>query len=274
MKALDLVREAAARIGGDSARLDAELIVAHALGMSREALLLTNPDAAADAADGLVARRTAGEPVAYILGRQEFWSLEFAVGPGVLFPRAETETLIAAALRLFPRDRALRILDLGTGSGALMLAALSEWPNAAALGVDVSDAALAHAEANARRLGLADRCRVMRSDWTDSVEGRFDLILCNPPYIGAADPVGPGVRKHEPAGALFAGADGLDAYLRIVPAVGALMNEDAAAILEIGWRQADAVLALAAGAGLTGTVERDLAGRDRAVVMRKSGMDF
>lgn len=266
MKALDLVRDAAARIGGETPRLDAELIVAHALGISRERLLLDNPDAAAESAEPFIARRAAGEPVAYILGRQEFWSLDLEVEPGILIPRADTETLIAAAQRLFPADAALRILDLGTGSGALALAALAQWPGATALATDVSDTALAVAARNAARLGFSARCRFRKADWAEGIEERFSLILSNPPYIGEGEATGPGVREHEPHGALFAGQGGLAAYRHIVPALPALLDAEGAAIIEIGWRQADAVLALGRDAGLRGTVERDLAGRDRAVV--------
>lgn len=274
MKALDLVRDAAARIGGETPRLDAELIVAHALGITREALLLGNPEASAEAAEPFIARRTAGEPVAYILGRQEFWSLDLEVGPGILVPRGDTETLIAAAQRLFPADAALRVLDLGTGSGALALAALAEWPQATALATDVSDTALAVAARNAERLGFSARCRFLKADWAEGVEGRFSLILSNPPYIGEDEATGSGVREYEPHGALFAGPDGLDAYRRIVPALPALLAADGAAILEIGWKQAEAVLALGHEAGLGGAVERDLAGRDRAVVFRRIASVF
>lgn len=274
MKALDLVRDAAARIGGETPRLDAELIVAHALGVSREAMLLGNPDVMAEAAEPFITRRTAGEPIAYILGRQEFWSLDLEVGPGILVPRGETETLIVAAQRLFPADAALRVLDLGTGSGALALAALAEWPQATALATDVSDAALAVAARNAARLGFSARCGFLKADWAEGIEGRFSLILSNPPYIGEDEATGPGVREYEPHGALFAGRDGLSAYRRIVPALTALLEADGAAILEIGWRQAEAVLALGREAGLGGTVERDLAGRDRAVVFRRIASVF
>jgi len=274
MKALDLVRNAAARIGGETPRLDAELIVAHALGISREALLLGNPEVAAEAAEAFIARRAAGEPVAYILGRQEFWSLDLEVGPGILVPRGDTETLIVAAQRLFPADRPLSILDLGTGSGALALTALAEWPGATALATDVSDTALGVAARNAERLGVSARCRFLKADWAEGVEGRFSLILSNPPYIGEDEATGPGVREYEPHGALFAGPDGLDAYRRIVPALPALLEADGAAILEIGWKQAAAVLALGHGAGLEGAVEHDLAGRDRAVVFRHAAAVF
>ncbi|MBB4633561.1 peptide chain release factor N(5)-glutamine methyltransferase [Sphingosinicella soli] len=274
MKALDLVRHAAARIGGETPRLDAELIVAHAMGISREALLLGNLEAAADVAEPFIARRAAGEPVAYILGRQEFWSLDLEVAPGILIPRADTETLIVAAQRLFPAGRRLAILDLGTGSGALALAALSEWTGATALATDVSDTALAVAARNAARLGFAPRCRFLKADWAQGVEGRFTLILSNPPYIGEQEALGAGVREYEPHGALFAGRDGLDAYRRIVAALPALLEAEGAAILEIGWTQAEAVLALGRTHGLAGAVERDLADRDRAIIFRHADAAF
>lgn len=266
MKALDLVRVTAARFGGETARLDAELIVAHALGISREALLLGTHDVDPEAVEVSIARRVRIEPVAYITGHQEFWSLDLEVSPAVLIPRADSETLIAAALTLFAGDRALRILDLGTGSGALALAALSEWPAATALATDVSAAALDVARRNADRLGFADRCAFQQADWAGGIVGAFDLVLCNPPYIACGEAVGPGVREHEPSGALFAGEDGLADYRRIVPALPALLAAGGAAIVESGYRRAADILALGAASGLRGAVAHDLAGRDRAII--------
>jgi release factor glutamine methyltransferase len=265
-----LIRTAAARIGGETPRLDAELIVAHALGVSREALLLGDPDVGdAAAVEALVARRAAGEPVAYILGRQEFWSLDFEVTPDVLIPRADTETLIEAARRRFDRDRPLRILDLGTGSGALIVAALTEWPRASGVASDISPAALAIARRNADRHGVSGRCAFRCADWDAGIEGPFDLVLSNPPYIAATEALGPGVAEHEPGGALFAGADGLDAYRRLVPALPRLLAPRGFAVLEIGHRQAAAVLAIGRASRLEGGVECDLGGRDRAVVFHR-----
>lgn len=270
MKAADLVRAAAARISGDTPRLDAELIAAHALGISREELLLRNPEVDAGDVEPMIARRISGEPVAYITGRQEFWSLDLEVSPAVLIPRPDTETLVAEALKLFRRDLPLHILDLGTGSGALILAALSEWPAATGVATDASPAALAVARRNAERLGLQDRCRFVETDWAAGVEGPFDLVLANPPYIGEHEALGPGVREFEPAAALFAGRDGLDAYRRIVPELPRLLTLGGGAILEIGHLQAEAVLAIGAAAGMTGRVARDLGARDRAIIFQTS----
>lgn len=266
MKALDFVREAASRIGGDTARLDAELIVAHALGIGREALLLGAFDLGdVSAADALIARRMALEPMAYILGHQEFWSLDLVVTPDVLIPRADSETLVAAALAIIPMDAPARVLDLGTGSGALMLAVLSERQFASALATDSSAAALSIARRNAIRLDLADRCEFRVADWAGDIDERFDLVLCNPPYIAVCEEIGAGVSEYEPHAALFAGGDGLDDYRKILPQLLHLLRPGGAAILEIGYRQAGAVLVLGEASGLAGHVECDLAGRDRMI---------
>jgi release factor glutamine methyltransferase len=267
------LRAAAARLAAtsDTPRLDAELLMAHALGVSRSAVLLDPKRfAVPDSFAALVERRMAHEPVAYITGTAEFWSLTFAVGPGVLIPRGDSETLIAATLAHFP-DRAapLQILDLGTGPGTLLLAALSEYPNAQGLGVDASDTALSYARANADALGLSARARFVHGDWAAGIDGRFDLILCNPPYIAVDETLMPDVADHEPAGALFAGVDGLDDYRRIIPELPRLLAPGGAAVVEIGWTQAAAVTALAAAAGLTAQLNRDLGGRDRALLLTR-----
>ncbi|MCP3731670.1 peptide chain release factor N(5)-glutamine methyltransferase [Sphingomonas sp. MG17] len=261
------ITEAAARIDSATPRLDAELLMAHALGVPREAMLLKhlgNP--APDAFAALVDRRLAHEPVAYITGSRGFWSIDLQVGPGVLVPRADSEALIEAAVAHCPdRTARLRILDLGTGPGTLLLAALAEWPGAQGLGIDASDTALDYARRNADALGLADRAAFQRGDWLDGIEGAFDLILCNPPYIGTGEALGAEVRDHEPNEALFAGADGLDDYRRIIPALPARLAPSGIAILEIGWTQADAVSALVRAAGLMPAVRHDLGGRPRVV---------
>lgn len=265
MRAEAALRAAAARI----ARLDAEVLLAHVLACTRGALLL-NPDREVDALafDTLVARRAAGEPVAYIIGEREFWSLPFRVTPDVLIPRPDSETLVEAALEAGPRAR---VLDLGTGSGALLLAVLSEWPNATGIGVDASAAALAIARSNAEALGLAGRADFHLGDWGAGLSERYGLVLCNPPYVEEGAALAPDVRDFEPAAALFAGADGLDDYRRLVPQLPGLLAEGGVAVLEIGWTQAVAVLGLAAEVGLEGEVRRDLAGRDRALVLRVRG---
>ncbi len=264
--------EAAARIGGTSEtpRLDAELLMAHALGMEREALLLGQnrggvPGAFAD----LVARRGAGEPLAYITGRRAFWTIELEVTPAVLIPRPDSETLLEAAVTHFAAAGPATVLDLGTGSGALLLAALDQWPDAHGLGVDRSAAALAVARRNAARLGLAGRARFVRDDWGEGLAGRFDLLLCNPPYVETNAPLPRDVARHEPHAALFAGADGLDAYRRLAPELGRLIAPGGLAAIEIGASQGTAAAALFAAAGLPVAVRQDLAGRDRCLLINR-----
>jgi len=244
--------------------------MAHALGLSREAMLLAHLDAPEPAAfAALVARRLNNEPVAYITGRRAFWTIELAVGPGVLIPRPDSETLIEAAIDHFGDRSPATILDLGTGPGTLLLAALSEWPGARGLGVDASATALDYARGNAEALGLADRATFRLGDWAAGIGERFDLILANPPYVATGDALRADVRDHEPAAALFAGADGLDDYRRIVPTLSALIAPGGAAVLEISATQGDAVAALAAAQGLSTALRHDLAGRPRALIVRR-----
>lgn len=260
--------EAGAALGAVSAtpRLDAELLMAHALGVSRDDLLLRRLDAPVpEGFDALLRRRLAHEPIAYITGTRAFWTIELAVGPGVLVPRPDSETLLQAAVAHFAGRSPRRILDLGTGPGTLLLAALAEWPDAHGLGIDASAEALAYAGRNARALGLEGRAQFGRGDWATGIDGQFDLILANPPYIGTAEHLPPDVRDHEPAIALFAGADGLDAYRRIVPDLARLLAPAGIALLEIGASQADAVSALVRQHRLVPRVHLDLAGLPRAV---------
>jgi release factor glutamine methyltransferase len=265
----DWLREATARLTdvSETPRLDAELIAAHAAGMARESMLLRLRDLLVPRdADALLARRLAHEPVAHITGMRDFWTLSLAVSPDVLIPRPDSETLIETAISYFrgtsgPR----RILDLGTGSGALLLAALDQWPQASGLGVDASDAALQIARANARSCGMDERVRMVRGDWAGRVVGHFDLILCNPPYIPEGTSLSPEVAGHEPHAALFAGADGLDDYRRIIPDLARLLAPGAIALFEIGYDQGASVSALLAEAGFVPEVHRDLGGRDRCV---------
>jgi release factor glutamine methyltransferase len=252
----------------DTARLDAELLMAHALGVSREALLLREMNGPAPARfAALLGRRLAHEPLAYIIGTRDFWTISLSVTPAVLIPRPDSETLIEAALAHFAAAGPMSILDLGTGSGALLLAAMSEWPDAHGLGVDASPGALEVAKGNAEALGLSAEFRL--GNWTDGIVERFDLILCNPPYVETSAALSPEV-MNEPHAALFAGADGLDDYRRIIPQLPALMTQNGAAILEIGSTQAAAVSALADAAGLIVTIHRDLGGRDRCLLLRPS----
>lgn len=252
----------------DTARLDAELLMAQALETSREDLLLRRlDDPVPPGFEPLLARREAGEPVAYITGRRDFWTVELEVGPGALVPRPDTETLIEAALGHF-RGRAPRlILDLGTGPGTLLLAALAEWPEARGIGIDASAEALAYARRNAGRLGLAERAELRLGDWTAGLVGQFDLILCNPPYVEAGADLPRDVAQWEPAKALFAGPDGLDAYRRLAPALAPLLAADGLACLEIGSGQEAAVRALFEAEGFAVASRADLAGIVRCLAL-------
>lgn len=255
----------------DTARLDAELLMAEALGVTRSELLLRHTGAAVpERFAALVSRRMRHEPVAYILGRQEFFGREFLVTPDVLIPRADSETLIEAALDFLPAPR--RILDCGTGSGALLLTMLAERDGAEGVGVDVSLGALAVAAANAARLGLSNRCRMLHRDWTEEGWreglGRFDLIIANPPYVESGAGLAPGVAGWEPAAALFAGADGLDDYRILIPCLPGLLAPAGRVVMEIGATQAPPVSAIAEPAGFHCVVRPDLAGRPRALIMR------
>ena len=267
IRTVDALNEAAARIGGETPRLDAEVLLAHHLGCSRGDLLL-NPDCKFDPQDyeKLVERRANGEPVAHITGTREFWSVTLKVSPAVLIPRPDTETLVEVALKLCAHPPA-RILDLGTGSGALLLACLSEWPNATGLGVDASLAALAVAQENAQSTGLAGRANFQLGDWGEGLNERFDLILSNPPYIAETEEFSEEVRTFEPASALFAGGKGLDDYRRILPQLPGLLNPGGLAVLEIGHKQGPALMAMAADHGFTASLHPDLAGRDRCVAL-------
>ncbi len=269
----EALREATARLSetSDTARLDAELLMAHALGVTRSAMLLHHSRAAVPAAfAALVERRAGHEPVAYILGEQEFYGRTFEVTPDVLIPRADSEAVVAAALEAVPRPA--RVLDLGTGSGALLLTILAECPGAGGFGIDRSPAAVAVARANAAALVPEGAAQIMRRDWT--VEGwaddlgTFDLLVANPPYVETDAPLDPSVRDHEPGGALFAGPEGLDDYRLLVPRLRALLRPHGVAVLEIGAAQAGAVGDLARASGAAVEVARDLAHRDRALILR------
>ncbi|MBV8687077.1 MAG: peptide chain release factor N(5)-glutamine methyltransferase [Alphaproteobacteria bacterium] len=260
---------AAARLAASSGtpRLDAELLMAEALGSSRETLLLSRLDDEAPAGfDPLLRRREAGEPIAYIIGRRDFWTISLEVGPGVLVPRPETETLLDAAVEHFREGAPARILDLGTGPGTLLLAALDQWPSATGLGIDASEAALAYARRNAGRLALAGRAELRKGDWAAGVEGRFDLVLCNPPYVEQGAALMRDVAQWEPHAALFAGPDGLADYRRLAPAVPRLLAPGGVACFEVGAGQAAAVGALLGAEGLSVSPRTDLAGHQRCLV--------
>nr|WP_245405901.1 peptide chain release factor N(5)-glutamine methyltransferase [Sphingobium sp. Sx8-8] len=262
------MREAAARLETISGtpRLDAELLLAHALGTGRDDLLMRQRDLSVPPGfAALLERRLKGEPIAYITGFRDFWTISLAVTPDVLIPRPDSETLIEAAVDHFGARAPGRILDLGTGSGALLLAALSQWPRARGLGVDLSPAALAVARGNAERLELADRADFRVADWAEGIEGPFDLILVNPPYI-ARDAALSGDVLHEPESALFSGRDGLDDYRRIAPMLPRLIAPGGMAAIEIGHDQGESVSALLANQGFSVSLRHDLAGHDRCLV--------
>lgn len=255
----------------DSARLDAEYLMAHALGVERDRLLLdptryqTPNDYAA-----FIQRRLAQEPAAYIVGYRDFWALRLAVGPGVLIPRPDSETLIEAMLGACDDVQApLRVLDLGTGPGTLLLAALSELPSATGLGVDASAAALEFARRNADAAGLSRRTDFRLGDWGAGIDTQFDIILCNPPYIGDDEILQADVADYEPRDALFAGPDGLDDYRRLIPQLDDLLADNGMALLEIGYTQAKVVGDLAEKAGFSARCFADLAGRDRALMLKR-----
>jgi release factor glutamine methyltransferase len=262
--------------GIDSADADARLLIAHALGIDRTAIM-TNGERALTAQerltlDALTERRMDHEPVARIFGVKEFWSLTLHISPAVLVPRPETETVVEAALDFIVRgslrNEGLRILDIGTGSGALLLALLSELPNARGTGTDISTPALGVARVNAERLGLASRCTFVTCDIADGLPGPFNLIVSNPPYIPHDDiaTLSPDVRDYDPALALDGGSDGLDAYRAIALDACRLVAPGGRLIVELGASQEPTVSTLFTNAGLTvGAVRYDLAGIPRAL---------
>ncbi len=260
--------------GIDGPGRDARVLLAHALGVGADRLTLHLQDAmtAAQSAayEAALVARIARQPVAQIIGQRLFWGLSFRVTPDTLDPRPETETLVAAALeRPF-----LKVLDLGTGTGCILLSCLKGMPMARGVGVDASPAALDVAAGNARDLGLADRARFLVSDWLSAVSGAFDLIVSNPPYIAAEEmaALAPEVRDWEPHLALTPGGDGLDAYRAIARGAGARLMPGGRILLEIGPTQGAAVAGLLAAAGLGEVrVLPDMDGRDRVVAAVKPG---
>lgn len=253
----------------ETPRLDSELLMAEALHIDRDRLILSPPDRQVPPRFwDMVERRKAGEPVAYITGRRAFWDIEVHVGPGVLIPRPDSEVLIASALEHFHgTEGPKRILDLGTGPGTLVLAALDLWPRATGVGVDLSRQALAYAAANSRRLGFEARVKLRHGNWADGIDERFDLILCNPPYIAEDAELAPGVAEFEPDEALFAGEEGLDAYRALAPELPRLLNKGGLAAVEIGFDQTDAVTKLLVRNGLSARAAHDFAGLPRALLL-------
>jgi len=269
--------EGAARLAGAGiaeSRREARLILALALQTDPSALIAW-PERAIDAAAGarfeaLIARRAAHEPFSRLKGRREFWSLDFALSPETLDPRPDSETLIEAALAPLPdRSAPLRILDFGTGTGCLLLALLSELPQAEGLGVDRLPGAVETARANAEHLGLAGRARFLLGDWDRGIDGKADVILANPPYIPSQEinALAPEVAAFEPRGALDGGADGLDAYRVLGPAALRLLRPGGFACFELGFGQSEAVAAILAKSGLTiKGIRRDLGGIERCLI--------
>ena len=268
-----LLDEGAAKLArvSDQPRREAEVLLGAALGRGR-AWLLANPDQrvldceATDRYEALLTRRAHGEPVAYLLGEKEFWSLPLGVGPGVLVPRPETELVVERALAHLPADRDLDVLDLAAGSGAIALAIASERPGCRVIATDVADAAVEATRANAVRLGLAGRVTVLPGAWFAPVGDRtFDLIASNPPYIATDDPrVEPAVRRYEPTAALFAGPTGLEALAAIASGAPRHLRRGGWLVVEHGDTQGAAVRALLVEAGFDAVrTWRDLAGRER-----------
>lgn len=263
-----------AAAGIDSARLDARLLVAEVLGVA-PMKVATYPEMAlspeqAGRLEEMAARREAREPISHILGRRGFWTLDLAVTADTLDPRPDTETLVQAVLDAIP-DRAapLLLLDFGTGSGCILLALLAELPQAHGVGIDQSPGALAVARRNAEANGLAGRSEFRLGDWGSGLDGRFDVIVSNPPYIPDEDISGlePEVACYEPRTALAGGPDGLDCYRALVPDIARLLAPGGTAGVEVGQGQAGAVAALFDGAGLVVTKRpRDLAGIERCVL--------
>lgn len=267
------LRDSAQRLAStsDTARLDAELLMAHSLQMSRSDMLLRGGDLPVPTEFGdLLQRRMRHEPVAYILGQQEFYGRDFLVSPEVLIPRGDSEIIIDVALDL--SGNAKRVLDLGTGSGALLLTILAERPEMVGIGVDASLGALSVAAANAARLGVAERARLLRRNWHEPEWwqglGRFEVIVGNPPYVETTLVLDRSVQDFEPSSALFAGPDGLDDYRVLVPQLRELLEEGGVVILEIGHLQADPVGQISRDCGFTVDLFRDLAHRPRALLLR------
>ncbi len=278
MSVADLLTDATRRlkhVGIESARLDARVLLSHVL--ERRASDALDPQLAIDQASAerfqtLLRRREAREPLAYIVGHKEFWSLDFEVGPGVLVPRPETETLVEELLRQVPdRNAAQTFLDLGTGSGCLLLAALSEYPRAVGTGVDASEEALAWARRNVAKLGLTKRCQLNCANWDEAAGGPYDAILANPPYIRASDvaALAREVSRYEPVPALDGGPDGLAAFREIAPKVASRLKSSGVLLAEIGEDQSAEVAAILAAVGIeTVKIVEDLAGIPRCVVGR------
>lgn len=271
----EALREAARDLATVSmtARLDAELLMAHSLGIERDALLLGSwsEKKAPLSFFEAIKRRKQNEPVAYILGYRDFWTLRLTVTPDVLIPRPDSETLIETAIAYFREQAFLpeNILDLGTGSGALLLAALDEWKDAKGLGVDASPEAIKIARLNADKCGTLPRVGFKIGHWGRGIQQKFDLLLCNPPYIARDAMMPADVLHYEPHLALFSGDEGLDDYREIIPDIPSLLTERGIACLEIGFDQAENVSMIAKETGLRSRIFYDLEQRPRCVLLSR-----
>lgn len=278
-----VTREQAVRAGvkrlvnSPSAARDARDLMCWVLGVDAARLVMDGHEVlSADEAaryEAAIVRRERAEPVSKIIGIRQFYGLEFAVTPDVLDPRPDTETMIDAVLEIAQEDRPLRILDLGTGSGCILLTLLHHLPEATGLGVDASDKALEIARKNAQRLQIEKKARFERSDWFEKVDGPFDLVVCNPPYIAEyeADDLSDDVLKWDPASALFSGVDGLSAFRVLSSGLSKALSETGTAFFEIGSGQGEAVARLFSGAGFDDlTFRRDIAGIQRCLIVRNA----
>jgi release factor glutamine methyltransferase len=249
------------------------VLLAHALGFTQSDLI-RNPGQQIDTTiyERLLVRRIGHEPVALIVGRREFWSMEFMVSPASIIPRPDSETLIEAAVAAFgDRRQPTKIIDLGTGTGCLLLALLQEFPTAFGIGVDLAPDAAALAKANATRLGLRSRSAFLVGDWTEAISGSFDLVISNPPYIPGPEvaTLMPEVAHYEPRLALDGGPDGYDAHRTILSDLNRLLEPNGIAILELGRGQANYVSYLAREAGFQASFRMDLAEIPRAIVLNR-----
>ncbi|OYV40856.1 MAG: protein-(glutamine-N5) methyltransferase, release factor-specific [Rhodospirillales bacterium 20-64-7] len=267
-EALAAITARLAAVGIEEPRREARILLAAALRLDAAGLLLRDTVEPAEF-EPMLARRAAREPLAYVIGTREFWGLRFAVSPATLIPRPDSETVVEAALAACPAPA--RVLDLGTGTGCLLLAVLQERQAAFGIGVDFSHAAAALARRNAEALGFAGRAAFFAGDWAQAISGTFDLILSNPPYIPAAEIAGlmPEVARYEPAGALAGGADGFAAYRAIFAALPRTLAPNGTAVLEFGLGQAQILVAMARDAGFACSTRCDLNGIERAAVLTR-----
>ena len=255
----------------DNAARDARILVAHALGIPISQLSLnTNenvPEDISASLEKLISRRINREPIAKILGKRQFWGRTFFISEDVLDPRGDTETLIN-----YVKDRPVRsVLDLGTGSGVIAISLACEWKEVHVVATDISEAALLVAQKNARYFNVQDKIDFLKSDWFEAIEGKFDLIISNPPYIGLSESseISQEVLNYDPDIALFAGSDGLEAYERIIPQLTKFLNPGARVVLEIGASQSESVKTLMNSSGLYEVnTFKDLAGKDRLVTAK------